>query len=247
MGCMYSKRRDKHPGYQQSLILASETSFSLNEVEALHVLFKKLGSSIADDDLITKEEFQRALLGSCRQQNLFVDRVFNVFDLKRKGVIGFEEFVRSLSIFHPRTPYADKIAFAFNLYDLRSTGYIEREELREMVLAILQELDVILSDTLVEAMLDKAFSEADLNRDGKIDLEEWKETVSRNPTLLKNMTLPYLKELTTTFPSFLIDTQVHDFDLRAASSCTYISDGSKFCKDLSCQNVAYVLFSVVKD
>ncbi|XP_057520565.1 calcineurin B-like protein 7 isoform X1 [Amaranthus tricolor] len=230
MGCMYSKsNNEKILEYCNCAILASETSFSVNEVEALHVLYRRLSSSVVGEGLINKKEFQRALLGNCKQQNLFVDRVFNLFDLKNNGVISFEDFVRSLSIFHPSTPEADKIAFAFNFFDVRNTGYIEREELKKLLLAIFEELNVTLSDNLVEAILEKTFAEVDLKNDGKIDVEEWKEFMSRNSFLMKNMTLPYLKELTTSFPSFFINSEVHDSVLRVKDVCS--SNGSSSSKN----------------
>ncbi|XP_021754371.1 calcineurin B-like protein 7 isoform X2 [Chenopodium quinoa] len=193
MGCMYSKNGRNNLGYCNSIILASETPFSANEVEALHVLYRRLCCSAVGEGLINKKEFQLALLGNCGQRNLFVDRVFKMFDLKNNGVIRFEDFVRSLSIFHPSTPEADKIAFAFSFYDVRNTGYIEWEELKEMLLAIFEELDVKPSDNLVETILKKTFLEVDLKKDGKIDQEEWREYMARNPLLMKKMTLPCLK------------------------------------------------------
>lgn len=87
-----------------------------------------------------------------------------------------------------------------------------------MVIAILMESDTKLSDDLLVAIIDKVsciynveiylqwsslfigyslclqtFADADKDNDGRISKEDWKDFVSRNPSLLKNMTLPYLK------------------------------------------------------
>ncbi|KAI3962520.1 hypothetical protein MKW92_013971 [Papaver armeniacum] len=209
-GAITQRMLKKVLGYETPTILASETPFTVNEIEALFELFKKLSSSIIDDGFIHKEEFQLALFRNSKKKNLFADRVFDLFDVEQNGVIKFGKFVRSLSIFHPNTPDVDKIAFAFRLYDVRGTGFIEQEELKEMVLALLGESDLVLSDDVVETIVNKTFLEADSKGDGKIDLEEWKEFVAKNSSLIKNMTLPYLTELTLAFPSFVLHSEVEE-------------------------------------
>ncbi|KAJ0045779.1 hypothetical protein Pint_05036 [Pistacia integerrima] len=229
MGCVLTKKSRRTPGYEEPTVLASETpcqslspTFSVSEVEALYELFKKLSSSVINNGLIHKvivfgsyeqEEFQFALFRNRNRKNLFADRIFDLFDVKRNGVIEFGEFVRSLGVFHPNAPVEDKIAFAFRLYDLRQTGFIEWEELKEMVLALLHESDLVLSDDFIDTIVNKTFSDADTKGDGKIDLEEWKEFVSKNPSLIKNMTLPYLMDITLAFPSFVISTEVEDSEV----------------------------------
>ncbi|MBA0651367.1 hypothetical protein Goklo_018697 [Gossypium klotzschianum] len=226
MGCFCLKKLGHKPGYEAPINLASETPFTVNEVEALYDLFKKLSSSIIDDGLIHKEEFQLALFKNSNKQNLFADRIFELFDIKHNGVIEFGEFVRSLSVFHPNAPEADKIAFLFRLYDLRQTGCIEAEEiltfhlifllydlnrkLKEMVKALLCENNMSLSEDMVDLIVEKTMMEADTKRDGKIDDDEWKEFVKKNPSIIKIMTLSDLKELTLAFPSFVMNSGVSD-------------------------------------
>ncbi|KAL1309673.1 calcineurin B-like protein 7 isoform X1 [Arachis ipaensis] len=221
MGCKYSKKViNKVPGYEEPIVLASQTpceypssAVNVSEVEALYELYKKLSNSIIADGLIHREEFQLALFRNKNKRNLFADRIFDLFDIKKNGVIEFGEFVRSLGVFHPDASMEDKIKFAFRLYDLRQTGYIEREELKEMVLALLHESDLVLSVDIVESIVDKTFSDADTKGDGRIDQDEWKAFVSKHPSLIKNMTLPYLKDITLAFPSFVVNSEVDDADV----------------------------------
>ncbi|KAJ6932446.1 hypothetical protein NC651_008013 [Populus alba x Populus x berolinensis] len=190
--------------------IASNSLFTVNEVEALLELFKKLSGSIIDDGLIHKEDLKLALLKTPASDNLILDRLFALFDEKKNGVIEFEEFARALSVFHPRAPMEAKIDFAFRLYDLKQTGFIEREEVRQMLNAILLESGLQISEESLEVIIDKTFADADADKDGKINKVEWKAFATQHPNLLKNMTLPYLRDITTMFPSFIFNTEVED-------------------------------------
>ncbi|KAL7183220.1 hypothetical protein ACSBR1_041829 [Camellia fascicularis] len=159
MGCVCMKQQR---GCENPAKLAAQTHFNVTDIKALYELFKKLSSSVIDDGFISKEEFQLGLFRNSKKQSLFADRmsiqflIFNLFDTKNDGVIEFGEFVRSLSIFPPDAPCAEKAAcmkishfiyvcacdirktfllklrhdvtVAFQLYDIWETSFIKSEE-----------------------------------------------------------------------------------------------------------------------
>ncbi|KAH0975031.1 hypothetical protein GBA52_016930 [Prunus armeniaca] len=159
MGCVCMKQRRQ---CDNADVLAAQTCFEITDIKTLYELFRKLSNSIVDDGLISKEEFQLGLFRNSKKQSLFADRIFYMFDSKHEGVIEFEEFIRCLSVFHPEAPQAEKAACKQSCTFLFEPAYMckdytktLREYVKEMILALLKESDLILSDDIVEAIIDK--------------------------------------------------------------------------------------------
>lgn len=186
--------------------LASETHFSVDEVYALEELFNNLSNALHRDGLIHKDEFAFALFKAEGKGSLFVDKVFQTFDSKRTDTIDFEEFVQALSVFHPRAGLEEKAKFAFLIYDLDNTGYIEPDEIKRFLAELLRDNPHIILDTSeINEIVNQTLREADLAGDGHISMEEWLSLVRSNPGIISYMTLPVLRQVTTKYPSFLFN------------------------------------------
>mmetsp|Transcript_8128 Transcript_8128/g.23325 ORF Transcript_8128/g.23325 Transcript_8128/m.23325 type:complete len:221 (-) Transcript_8128:33-695(-) len=216
MGCFQSKPEvakpkqsvHKHPSAAKYAApspdsveqLVADTNFSTDEVNALKELFGQVSNSVVQDGLIHKEEFFVALFAS-QEGNLFADRIFDMFDSKKNKVIEFGEFVRGLSVFHPKAPMDDKIKFAFSIYDKDGSNYISKDEVKDFLFALMRENNLLhFTDEELDAVIEQTFEEVDLAKDGKIHPAEWQTFCENYPVVINYMTLPVLRDLTARFP-----------------------------------------------
>ncbi len=88
-----------------------------------------------------------------------------------------------------------------------------------MLVAMLKEdsSTMRLPDAALEQIIDTTFSvaskEVKLSSEDSIGPGEWLAFVNKMPQVLNNMTLPVLRELTTAFPSFLLNSVASHTDM----------------------------------
>ncbi|CAK9042649.1 Calcineurin B-like protein 2, partial [Durusdinium trenchii] len=170
--------------------LMVQTHFGADEIEALYAHFKSIASSQTDDGQIDRNEFREAMM---LQDSLFSDRLFQLFDENDDGYINFEEFICGLSILCVRGTLEEKMLFSFRIYDFDNDNKISNEELTSMLRTTLNENGVVMTPAQIELIIRATFEEADLNRDGFIDFEEYKRIVGTHPSILSNMTLDFAR------------------------------------------------------
>ncbi|KAF3251834.1 hypothetical protein TWF192_004790 [Orbilia oligospora] len=126
---------------------AKETCFEPPEIEALYEQFKCLAATEFPDDPnglgggIDRKTFDKCFVPNNHLRppppNLIYDRMFAFFDTDGNKLIGFEEFVKGLSI-KTKKPLpttanmTEKFRRTFRAYDLDDDGYIERKDVLKM-------------------------------------------------------------------------------------------------------------------
>lgn len=169
--------------------LAAASHYSQRELQQLYKQFQ----DEAPSGIISRRDFNKLAEAMAITDPFLTDLVFNSFDLNKDGAIEFSEFILAMSCMTRGTP-DEKLEFAFSLYDLDNDGYITREEM----LSIVRCLGKMLGDLVTaqgdsydspEALVDRLFSSMDINRDGKLSLEEYKLGALRDPCIVQGLGL----------------------------------------------------------
>lgn len=165
--------------------LIQETGFSAAHILRLYERFEFLDKDqmgqLRSEDFETIPELAMNPIG---------DRIISTFFSPGQETVDFPSFVRILAHFRPtdtrRTrdgtqqepanSRTRKLKFAFQLYDQDKDGKISREELLQVLRAM---LGLQVTEEQLQSIAERAIQEADLDRDDAISFDEFKKSLEK--------------------------------------------------------------------
>ncbi|XP_062981436.1 calcium and integrin-binding family member 4 [Elgaria multicarinata webbii] len=116
-----------------------------------------------------------------QQVNPFRDRICKVFS--SDGYFTFEDIVGMASIFSDLACLSLKIEYAFRIYDFNDDGFIDKEDLQNVIRRLVHENK--LSEEGIMSLANQVLEEADLDNDKMLSLAEFEHAMSKSPDFLQ--------------------------------------------------------------
>ncbi|BES92260.1 EFh [Nesidiocoris tenuis] len=198
--------RGGQPTAPSNTFLKKPTHFTREETDALTLIYDKLigagksGSGSHQPSVSTapllqikaKEGLERSVFRDLLHntfnicaEDILMERIFCVFDNSSDGLVKLEEWLQGMSVFL-RGTLEERIVFAFNVYDLNADGYIVREEiftlLRNSLVKQPQDED---PEEGVKELVELVLKKLDRDKDGKLSLRDFRESVLEEPLFLE--------------------------------------------------------------
>ncbi|XP_061541233.1 Kv channel-interacting protein 1 isoform X3 [Phycodurus eques] len=154
--------------------LQAQTNFTKRELQVLYRGFKnECPSGIVNEETFKQIYSQFFPHGDA---STYAHYLFNAFDAAQSGTIKFEDFVTALSILL-RGSITEKLQWTFNLYDINRDGYVNKEEMTDIVRAIYDMMGKYTYPALKtdahKQHVDAFFQKMDKNRDGVVTIDEF--------------------------------------------------------------------------
>ncbi|KAJ2948192.1 hypothetical protein O0L34_g10001 [Tuta absoluta] len=183
--------------------LYKSTHFSKNELEALYVMYRKLvaaaqaaappspiGQAPAKIDGIDQNTFRDVMHTTFHlvTEEAIIDRMWTTWErgpTGGEGALKFESWVRGLSILLRGTD-EERRNHCFAVYDLNADGYITRDEMFLLLKnSLLKQPGDEDPDEGVRDLVELVLKKLDVDKDGRVSPEDYKEAVEQEPLLLE--------------------------------------------------------------
>jgi len=161
--------------------LSQTTHFSREDLEKLEIQFQKT----AKMGKLGKAQFTEGMRLIGQTDQVMIDQFFNAFDYDKDGSIDFREFAIGMSIMHAGT-LDERLRLAFKAYDLDGNGAIDRRELTQILRSSFLAKGFDQSDEFIQDLVDKCFSQADLDKNNLLDFDEFKSAVLKHQIVVQS-------------------------------------------------------------
>uniref|UniRef100_A0ABI7XI21 EF-hand domain-containing protein n=1 Tax=Felis catus TaxID=9685 RepID=A0ABI7XI21_FELCA len=167
------------PGLRREGKTQALTFLTRNEILCIHDTFLKLCPPGKHYKEATLTADQVSSLPALRV-NPFRDRICKVFS--HDDVFSFEDVLGMASVFSEQACPSLKIEYAFRIYDFNENGFIDDEDLRKVVLRLLNSDDV--SEDLLTDVTNHVLSESDLDNDNMLSFSEFEHAMAKSPDFM---------------------------------------------------------------
>ncbi|XP_066470276.1 LOW QUALITY PROTEIN: Kv channel-interacting protein 1 [Tiliqua scincoides] len=170
--------------------LEAQTNFTKRELQVLYRGFKNECPSGAVNEETFKQIYAQFFPHG--DASMYAHYLFNAFDTAQNGSVKFEDFVTALSILL-RGSVHEKLRWTFNLYDINKDGYINKEEMMDIVKAIYDMMGKytypVLKEDAPRQHVEVFFQKMDKNKDGVVTLDEFIESCQEDDNIMRSLQL----------------------------------------------------------
>jgi Ca2+-binding EF-hand superfamily protein len=142
--------------------------------------FREIAGS---DNKIDREEFKNSL---AIENEKIINRIFDIFDKDENSFLDINEFISGIETLMEGTN-AQKIKFAFDIHDFDGSGDIDKNELKILIKNILIENNLDFDTNQVSLIVDEFFKYGDVDKNGKIDFNEFLTLIEKYPDLINSL------------------------------------------------------------
>ncbi|XP_039761944.1 EF-hand calcium-binding domain-containing protein 1 isoform X2 [Pararge aegeria] len=183
--------------------LYRNTHFSKNELEALFLMYRRLvaaaqaaapatvvGQPVPKIEGIDQNTFRDVMHNTFDlvTEDVVLDRVWLTWDRGAnggEGALKFEAWARGLSVIL-RGNDEERRAHCFAVYDLNGDGYITRDEMFALLKnSLLKQPGDEDPDEGVRDLVELVLKKMDVDKDGKVSVEDYRAAVEQEPLLLE--------------------------------------------------------------
>ncbi|KAJ4921108.1 hypothetical protein JOQ06_022698 [Pogonophryne albipinna] len=144
--------------------------------------------------LLFLHEFKRFFgVAATGEASDYAESMFRAFDRNRDNTIDFLEFVAALNLVF-RGELEPKLRWSFKVYDRDCNGYVDRDELKAIIISIYKIKKGTKKDEddfklTVDEAVDRLLRAVDTDNDGHINMEEFIRGAQLDPWVLNMLQL----------------------------------------------------------